>query len=451
MAEKESNFTGWLNEKILPLVGKFANTRFVRAVMGAGYSIIAFTIVGSMFLILSVLTQVITFPSFVDFYNSTLGRFNSLFTVIYNSTLGITALFFTGSFAYNYTKIYQQEENLDISPLTGTFLSLFALFITVPQLVWKNGSTQFVTDTKNAIFSGYAVSGSGLTRIGATGIFTGLIMGTLAVQIYRLSVKKGWSIKMPNSVPKGVADSFTSLIPGFLIAFVVLIIDAVLIICNTDIFNLLYIPFSFVSGLVDTWWGILIIAFLIHFLWFFGIHGATIIGSFVGSFATANMVANVAGDFHAYAGEFNTAFITIGGSGATLGAVLYMAFMAKSRQMRELGKVAVVPGIFNINEPLLFGLPIVYNINLVVPFVLAPMASAMVGYFAIATHFVPKITAQQPWPTPVGLSGFIATQSWQGAIATILSAVVAAAIWFPFIHGYDLKLAKKEAEGATEA
>ena len=416
MAEKESNFTGWLNEKILPLVGKFANTRFVRAVMGAGYSIIAFTIVGSMFLILSVLTQVITFPSFVDFYNSTLGRFNSLFTVIYNSTLGITALFFTGSFAYNYTKIYQQEENLDISPLTGTFLSLFALFITVPQLVWKNGSTQFVTDTKNAIFSGYAVSGSGLTRIGATGIFTGLIMGTLAVQIYRLSVKKGWSIKMPNSVPKGVADSFTSLIPGFIIAII-----------------------------------ILIIAFLIHFLWFFGIHGATIIGSFVGSFATANMVANVAGDFHAYAGEFNTAFITIGGSGATLGAVLYMAFMAKSRQMRELGKVAVVPGIFNINEPLLFGLPIVYNINLVVPFVLAPMASAMVGYFSIATHFVPKITAQQPWPTPVGLSGFIATQSWQGALVSVLSAVVAAAIWFPFIHGYDLKLAKKEAEGATEA
>ena len=416
MAEKESNFTGWLNEKILPLVGKFANTRFVRAVMGAGYSIIAFTIVGSMFLILSVLTQVITFPSFVDFYNSTLGRFNSLFTVIYNSTLGITALFFTGSFAYNYTKIYQQEENLDISPLTGTFLSLFALFITVPQLVWKNGSTQFVTDTKNAIFSGYAVSGSGLTRIGATGIFTGLIMGTLAVQIYRLSVKKGWSIKMPNSVPKGVADSFTSLIPGFIIAII-----------------------------------ILIIAFLIHFLWFFGIHGATIIGSFVGSFATANMVANVAGDFHAYAGEFNTAFITIGGSGATLGAVLYMAFMAKSRQMRELGKVAVVPGIFNINEPLLFGLPIVYNIDLVIPFILAPMASAMVGYFAIATHFVPKITAQQPWPTPVGLSGFIATQSWQGAIATILAAVVAGAIWFPFIRRYDLKLAKKEAEGATEA
>lgn len=157
MAEKESNFTGWLNEKILPTVGKFANTRFVRAVMGAGYSIIAFTIVGSMFLILSVLTQVITFPSFVDFYNSTLGRFNNLFTVIYNATMGIIALFFTGSFAYNYTKIYQQEENLDLSPLNGAFLSFFALFITVPQLVWKNGSAQFLTDAKNAVYSGYAI------------------------------------------------------------------------------------------------------------------------------------------------------------------------------------------------------------------------------------------------------------------------------------------------------
>ena len=293
--------------------------------------------------------------------------------------------------------------------------------------------------------------GSGLSRIGATGIFTGLIIGTLAIQIYRLCIKKGWSIKMPNSVPKGVSDSFTSLIPCFIIAVVVLLIDAVLIMCNTDIFNLLYIPFSFVSGLVDSWWGILIIVFLIHFLWFFGIHGATIITSFTNAFVLANMASNVSGSFHVFAGDFINSFITIGGSGATLGAVLYMAFMSKSHQLRELGKVAVVPGIFNINEPLLFGLPIVYNIDLVIPFILAPMASAMVGYFSIATHFVPKITAQQPWPTPVGLSGFIATQSWQGALVSVLSAVVAAAIWFPFIHGYDLKLAKKEAEGATEA
>ncbi|MBT0881701.1 hypothetical protein KJQ98_10310, partial [Campylobacter sp. 2018MI27] len=140
----------------------------------------------------------------------------------------------------SYTKIYQQEEKLDLSPLSGSFLSLFALFVTVPQLVWKNGSAQFLTDTKNAVFSGYAVSGSGLTRIGATGIFTGLIMGILSVQIDRLCVKKGLSIKMPNSGPKGVAVSCTSHIPGFMISVDVLISDAVLIMCHTDIFKMLY-------------------------------------------------------------------------------------------------------------------------------------------------------------------------------------------------------------------
>lgn len=451
MAEKESKFTSWLNAKVLPAVGKFANTRFVRSVMGAGYSIIAFTIVGSMFLILSVLTQVITFPGFVEFYNNTLGRFNDMFTVIYNATMGIIAIFFTGSFAYNYTKIYQQEEKLDLNPLNGAFLSLFALFITVPQLVWKDGSAKFLTDTKAAVYNGYAVSGSGLSRIGATGIFTGLIMGTLAVQLYRLCVKKGWSLKMPESVPKGVTDSFTALIPGFVIAFVVLILDAVLIVLHTDIFDVLYIPFSFVSSLVDTWWGVLVILFLIHGLWFFGIHGATIIGSFITPFVLSNMAANVDGAHHVLAGEFMNAFVYAGGSGATLGVVLYMAFMAKSRQLRELGKVAVVPGLFNINEPILFGLPIVYNIETVIPFILAPMAAAMVGYLAISTGFVPYITAQQPWPTPVGLSGFIATQSWQGAVVSVLDACVAAAVWFPFIRRYDLKLAKKESEGAKEA
>ena len=102
---------------------------------------------------------------------------------------------------------------------------------------------------------------------------------------------------MPNSVPKGATDSFTSLIPGFMIAFVVLIIDAVLIICNTDIFNLLYVPFSFVSGLVDTWWGVLIIVFLIHGLWFFGIHGATIITSFTSAFVLAPMTSSMVGYF----------------------------------------------------------------------------------------------------------------------------------------------------------
>ncbi len=440
-------------DKMMKILGKFSGSRFVRAIMGAGYSIIAFSIIGSMFLVLTVLTQVITAKGFVDFYNNTFGRFNNIYTVIYNATMGIIAIYFAGSFAYNYADIYRKEENLLLDPLNAVFLTLMGLFITVPQLVWKGGNTVFVNILKkdNVIAGGYGVSGSGLTRIGATGIFTGLIVAWLTVQIYRFCIKHNWRIKMPASVPSGVANSFTALIPGFVIAIVIALIDVILIVLGTDIFQLLFIPFSFVSNIANTWWGVLIIFFLIHFLWWFGIHGATIISSFYQAIVLSNMAANASGAHYVFAGEFSNAFVIMGGSGATLGMALWMAFASRSKQLRELGKLEAVPAVFNINEPLLFGLPIVYNVRLFVPFLLAPMTCSMVAYTAIATHLVPKIIVQQPWPIPVGLGGMMATASWQGAVLALVNAVVAFLIWYPFIKHYDNELLKKEQAGAEKA
>lgn len=440
-------------DKMMKILGKFSGSRFVRAIMGAGYSIIAFSIIGSMFLVLTVLTQVITAKGFVDFYNNTFGRFNNIYTVIYNATMGIIAIYFAGSFAYNYADIYRKEENLLLDPLNAVFLTLMGLFITVPQLVWKGGNTVFVNILKkdNVIAGSYGVSGSGLTRIGATGIFTGLIVAWLTVQIYRFCIKHNWRIKMPASVPSGVANSFTALIPGFVIAIVIALIDVILIVLGTDIFQLLFIPFSFVSNIANTWWGVLIIFFLIHFLWWFGIHGATIISSFYQAIVLSNMAANASGAHYVFAGEFSNAFVIMGGSGATLGMALWMAFASRSKQLRELGKLEAVPAVFNINEPLLFGLPIVYNVRLFVPFLLAPMTCSMVAYAAIATHLVPKIIVQQPWPIPVGLGGMMATASWQGAVLALVNAVVAFLIWYPFIKHYDNELLKKEQAGAEKA
>lgn len=440
-------------DKMMKALGKFSGSRFVRAIMGAGYSIIAFSIIGSMFLVLTVLTQVITTKGFVDFYNNTFGRFNNIYTVIYNATMGIIAIYFAGSFAYNYADIYRKEENLLLDPLNAVFLTLMGLFITVPQLVWKGGNTIFVNILKkdNVVAGGYGISGSGLTRIGATGIFTGLIVAWLTVQIYRFCIKHNWRIKMPASVPSGVANSFTALIPGFVIAVVIAVIDVILIVLGTDIFQLLFIPFSFVSNIANTWWGVLIIFFLIHFLWWFGIHGATIISSFYTAIVLSNMAANASGAHYVFAGEFSNAFVIMGGSGATLGMALWMAFAARSKQLRELGKLEAVPAVFNINEPLLFGLPIVYNIKLFIPFLAAPMVCSMTTYAAIATHLVPKIIVQQPWPIPVGLGGMMATASWQGFVLAVVNAIIAFLIWYPFIKHYDNELLKKEQADATKA
>lgn len=441
-----------LKDKIGEIAGKFAATRFVRAIMDAGYSVISFSIVGAFFLILTVLSQVIKIPAFVSFYANTIGRFSVLFSSVYNATMGIIALVFSGTFAYSYTKIYHDEEHINLIPMNGLMMFLMGFFITVAELVWKNGQMQFVqvfTKTK-MVASGYEASASGIYRIGAVGIFIGLVIAWLTVQIYRYTIKHNWQIKMPASVPSGVSNSFSALIPSFCVAVVVAALNGALVIAGTDMFNLLFIPFSFISDIADTWWGFLIIIFLIHFLWWFGIHGATIISSFYMPIILANMADNAQrGGHHFFAGDPTNAFITIGGSGAMLGVAIWLAFRARSAQLKELGKVEIIPAIFNINEPLIFGLPIVYNVDLFIPFICAPLASGIVAYLGIVSKLVPVIRVQQPWPTPVGLSGFIATTSWQGGVLSIVCAIVAFLVWYPFIKHYDNTLLKQEQETAA--
>lgn len=435
-----------LKDRIAAIAGKFAATRFVRAIMDAGYSVISFSIVGAFFLILTVLPQIINTPGFISFYANTIGRFSNLYQSVYNATMGIIALVFSGTFAYSYTKIYHDEEKLNLVPMNGLMMFLMGFFITVAELVWKNGRMEFVQvfSKTQMVAGGYEANTSGIYRIGAVGIFIGLVVAWLTVQIYRYTIKHNWQIKMPASVPSGVSNSFSALIPAFCVAIIIAAINAGFVLAGTDLFKILFIPFSFISDIADTWWGFLIIVFLIHFLWWFGIHGATIISSFYTPIVLANMSANVKGAHHFFAGDPTNAFISIGGSGAMLGVAIWLVVGARSAQLKELGKVEIVPAIFNINEPLIFGLPIVYNIDLMIPFVCAPLASGIIAYLGISSHLVPKIIVQQPWPTPVGLGGFIATASWQGGVLAIVCAIVAFLVWYPFIKHYDNVLLKKE-------
>src|SRR5699024_6668288 len=148
--------------------------------------------------------------------------------------------YFAGSFAYNYADIYRKEENLLLDPLNAVFLTLMGLFITVPQLVWKGGNTIFVNILKkdNVVAGGYGISGAGLGRLGGTSIFTGLIVACLTVQIYHFCIKHNWRIKMPASITSVVASSFTALIPSFVLTVVIAVIDVILAVLGTAIFQL---------------------------------------------------------------------------------------------------------------------------------------------------------------------------------------------------------------------
>ena len=449
MDNTDNKLFQFLSKHLMGPMGKLAQFRIVRGVMAAGMASIPFTIVGSMFLIVSVIPQ--SFPALAGIWAASFDKITSLYMIANTATMGILALYFCLVFGYEYTRIQAQEEKVNVNPLSGALLSMMAFFMCVPELLFKNGAMGLVNIvTKDQkIIAGWEMGG-GVTRLGTTGIFTAIIMGILAVKIYTYCVKKNWTIKMPETVPAGVINSFMALIPTALIALTVIVINGALVFLNTDIFKVIAVPFGFVTNLTNTWVGLLVIYFIMHALWIVGIHGATIVTSFLTPIVLSNMAANQTGANLPFAGEFNNSFVTIGGSGATLGMVIFIAFFAKSAQLGALGKAAIVPAFFNINEPILFGMPVVYNPYTAIPFFLAPMASMSVAYFAIKLHMVNPPIAQVAWPTPGGLSGFIGSGGdWRAAVLGIVCALVAFLIWYPFIKFYDGKLARDEQTAAT--
>ncbi|MBS7576595.1 MULTISPECIES: PTS cellobiose transporter subunit IIC [unclassified Enterococcus] len=436
---------GVLEKYLMGPMGKISSFKFVRAIMGAGVASIPFTIVGSMFLVFNILP--LTFTGLEDFFNNTFFNFSDLYMIANKCTMGILSLYFSIVIGYEYTKTFE-EEGVNVNPLNGALLSVAAFFMCIPELVFEKGKfvlVQSITDSESVI-GGWRVGGSSLDRLGTSGIFTAIIMGAIAVNLYVLCVKKNLVIKMPEAVPPGVSRAFTALVPAFVITFSVLIINGILVALGTDVFKMVAIPFGFVTNMTNTWLGIVVIEFLIHALWVVGIHGANIIGAFITPIILTNMEQNISnGARIPFAGEFNNSFVIMGGSGATLGLCIFILILAKSEQLKVLGKASIVPGLFNINEPLIFGLPIVYNPYLAVPFFLAPISCASVAYFAIKVGLVNPIIAQVPWPSPIGLGAFIGTAGdWRAIILAVLMGILAFVIYFPFIKMYDTKLVKEE-------
>lgn len=437
----------FLEKYLMGPMGKISTWRPVRAIVAAGMASIPFTIVGSAFLVLSVIPQAFNIQFIVDLWGNSFDKIQALYLLAYKCTMGILSLYFAVVIGYEYTKIYVEEEGLNLNPLNGGLLAVFAYFLTIPELTYSKGMISAVTG--KTTIGGWTIGGDSLTRLSTSGMFTAILMSILAVQLYRLCVKKNWVIKMPEAVPEGVARSFTALIPGFVIAFVVLLINGIFILFGTDIYKVIAIPFAFVSHITNTWLGIVVIYLLVHALWIVGIHGANIVMGLVNPILLANMAQNVDGKFIAYAGEFTNSYVTIGGSGATLLLCFYIAFRAKSDQLRMLGKAAMGPAIFNINEPLIFGLPIVYNPILTVPFILAPIVSASIGYWSVQLGLAGKAIAQTPWPTPIGIGAYVGSGGNIGAfVVALICALAAFVIWYPFIKMYDTKLYKEEMNSA---
>uniref|UniRef100_UPI00403F338E PTS transporter subunit EIIC n=1 Tax=Candidatus Enterococcus willemsii TaxID=1857215 RepID=UPI00403F338E len=430
----------FLETKLMPPLNKVANLRFIRAIMQAGVITVPFTIVGSIFLIINNLPQII--PPLAPFFEATILKFSPLYSVVTTMSIGSIALFYCLATAYYLTDSYRQDD-AKLSSFVGAILGLFAFLMTIVQVDISNGSAQLIQQTSETgmIYNGISLGGW-VTRFGGIGIFIGIITAVIATQIYRFCSLKNITITMPNGVPDGVSKAFASLIPAIFIAVFMVIVNAILAVFHTDLHGILSKPFEFVKDLTGSWLGIVVIMLLIHLLWAVGVHGTSIIkNSFINPILLVALTENIDGASNIFAGDFVNMYIFIGGAGSTLGLVLLMVFVAKSEQLKVLGRAAILPGLFNINEPVIFGAPIVYNPYLIIPFIITPIINVTISYFATSMDLVNKVITGIPWISPVGIGAFLGTGGdFRAIIIAFINLFVSIAIYYPFFKMYDEKL-----------
>jgi PTS system cellobiose-specific IIC component len=429
-------------EKLISIVMKFVELKAIVALKDGIIYTLPMSLVGSVFLLLAQ----IPYKPFNDWMAGIFGAgwTEPLFQV-YNSTMQIMAIIAVIGIAYTYAKNEGHE------PL-GSGIIAFAVF-----LITLN---QYTTSAAGEVVSGVIPR----TWLGGQGMVTAIIIGLLVGFVYSWFLTKKITIKMPAGVPQGVSNQFSALIPGLVIItatmFVYMFFRYALNTTLIDfIFKVLQTP---LQGFTDSLIGLIITTALVPFFWWFGVHGATIVGGVMSGLTAANRLDNqaiidagkeltLANGGHIVTDQFGASFVTVTGSGLTIGLVILMLTIAKSEQNKALGKLAVGPGIFNINEPILFGFPMVMNPLMFIPFILAPTTAAVIAYLAMRVGLVPLFTGVTvPWTTPPIISGFI-LGGWRTALMQIICIGISVVIYFPFFKKIDAMNLKSEQEAEAES
>ncbi|MBX9097880.1 PTS sugar transporter subunit IIC [Streptococcus gordonii] len=361
------------------------------------------------------------------------------------ATFSIMAIFAVIAIAYSFAK--QMKTNKIFGSATAVMSWLLLMPYSVDGMTKIGGKELPVS-----------LEGIPLNWVGAKGIFIGIIVSFLAVHIYAFIEKKGWVIKMPPGVPPTVVESFAALIPAMFVMIFFFLINLILGFLGTNafqvIFDILQTPLVHLGGTL----GALLIAFLFNGLfWFFGINGGAVVGAVYGpvlatlSLENVEFFKNGVGSPNIVNEQFYELFVVYGGAGSTLSLIIAMLFFCKSKRITELGKLALIPGIFGINEPIIFGLPMVLNPVMVLPFLLIPIFNILVGYTSMAMKLVPITNGVTiPWTTPPVISGFLATD-WRGAVLQIILIIIGIFLYMPFIRAMDKQYLADEANAVEVA
>lgn len=421
----------FLEEHFVPIAGRIGSQRHLVAVRDGFVAIMPLILVGA----LAVLINSFPIEAYQKLMNDIFGEtWKSFGGNLWNGTFAVMALLVTFSTSYSLAKSYNADGLAAGLVAFGSVIMLYS-----------------PSDKDWAIPFGF---------LGAQGLFVALFVALLSTEIFvRLAGNPKLIIKMPEGVPPAVAKSFAALIPSIIVLAVFCLIKILTVAAGIPniheaIFHAIQAP---IAGLADHLGSALLVAFLVHMLWFFGLHGTNILGPLLNAVylpaINDNIAAFQAGQAvpHIVTMPFFDAFVWMGGAGCTFGLVAALFIAGKRKSNRSIAQLSAAPVAFNINEPMMFGMPIVLNPIYMIPFILTPLILTITTYFAISTGLVPRTIAMMPWTTPPVIGGFLVTGSVMGALLALVNLVIAVVVYIPFIimgERYEEKAeqAAKEAE-----
>lgn len=440
----------YLEKFILPFAIKIGQQPHINAIKNGFIRIMPLSLIGALFVLIN--NVFLNFGEYSFFYSlgvrldpatvASLDYWKGIGGAAYNGTLGIMSLMSPFVIAM------AMAEERKVDGMAAGVIGIATFIALTPSSIPINyGDVAGLTDAIKASLPQNA-GGIGSNWIGGANIISGMIIGLLVGEIFAFITKKKWVITLPSTVPSAVSKSFSALIPGAIILTLAGFLNLQLTDHGLSFHNLIIDmiakPLSNVGSVVG--W---VYIFFSSFLWFFGIHGslalAGIDSGVMGPFALENVelyvqygsveAAIAAGkEFHMWAKPMVDSYIYLGGTGATLGLILAIFMASKRDDYRAVAKLATPSGIFQINEPILFGLPVIMNPLMFIPYMLVQPALGITTTIAYNIGFIPPITNISPWTMPVGLGAFFNTNgSISAVILAFLNLGLATLIYLPFV------------------
>jgi cellobiose PTS system EIIC component len=422
MMERSS---AWVERYLVPPLGALASSVYLQAVRDA---FIIFTLplilAGSLFLI-------VANPP-IPALATLIAPYQQDILVPFQLSFGLMALFLSFGVAYSLAQYRRTEA---VQP--GVLAMVLFLIASLP-----------VGDLTKLTF------GDVLPYLGGQGLLVGILIGILTTEVVRRFRGSRFTIRLPKSVPPNVTRAFEALVPAILLITLVWglewFVSSHTFLTDGKVQQLtlpillmrVFQPLVFVQ---DSYPAALLEIILMMLLWSVGIHGMNVVTAIALPFWLSTLTANATAHGHGIVTEpFFHIFAHLGGSGATWPLVIYM-LRSRSAQLRTVGKVALGPAIFNINEPVTFGVPMALNPVMMIPFIMVPVTIVTINYFVFSIGLVHVPVVMQPFTVPVGISGFVATGGdFRGSLLQFFDLAVSALIYYPFFKAWERVLVTRE-------